>query len=416
MKIRSVLHVVGHSGAYNKDLAAMQAGAKPDGFIYIGQPVTPGYERIVQPGKSVSIMLLLDDGQVAFGDCTDVIFSGAAGRDRLFRPEEHADFLANGLPALLIGWQPDTFRPMAEQIDRLIHRGNMLHTALRYGITQALLHAVALVRRVPMAAVIAAEYDCVCAAAPLPILVSSPTGDWQQLDMRILKRSDLLPHSSFTHVERHVGLQGEKLLDYATRVARRIGEIGDPGYDPTIHLDVYGTLGELFANDIDQIADYLGTLKAAVGRLKLMVEAPIIAQTRQQQIELYRALCEAVDRRGHGAQIIVDEWCNTLEDVRDFADAGAGHLLQVKSPDLGGINNTIEAVIYARAKGLGVSLGGSLNETDQSTRITAHIGLACRPTYLFAKPGAGGDAGLMIETNEMLRTLALLEHARSIAA
>ncbi len=88
-------------------------------------------------------------------------------------------------------------------------------------------------------------------------------------------------------------------------------------------------------------------------------------------------------------------------------------MLQVKSPDLGGINNTIEAVLYACAKGLGVSLGGSLNETDQSTRITAHIGLACRPSYLFAKPGAGGDAGLMIETNEMLRTLALLEHARS---
>jgi len=107
--------------------------------------------------------------------------------------------------------------------------------------------------------------------------------------------------------------------------------------------------------------------------------------------------------------VIVDEWCNTLEDVKAFANAGAGHLLQVKMPDLGGINNAIEAVLYARSKGLGVSLGGSLNETDQSSRITAHVGLACQPTYLFAKPSAGGDAGHMIQTNEMLRTLALLQ-------
>jgi methylaspartate ammonia-lyase len=80
--------------------------------------------------------------------------------------------------------------------------------------------------------------------------------------------------------------------------------------------------------------------------------------------------------------------------------------------DLGGINNAIEAVLYARSKGVGVgvgvSLGGPLNETDQSSRITAHIVLACQPTYLFAKPSAGGDAGHMIQTNEMLRTQALL--------
>jgi len=240
-------------------------------------------------------------------------------------------------------------------------------------------------------------------------LVSSPTNDWTQLDQRILKRVELLPHSSFTHVERHIGLRGEKLIDYARAVVKRIGEIGEPGYHPIIHLDVYGTLGQLFRNDVERIAAYLGELKQAVGTHELMVEAPIIAETRAAQIEIYRALCTAVGRLGHGTQIIVDEWCNTLEDIRDFSDAGAGDLLQIKTPDLGGIGNTIEAVLYARRKGLGVSLGGSLNETDQSARITAHIGLACDPTYMYAKPGPGGDAGLMIMANEVLRTLALLK-------
>jgi methylaspartate ammonia-lyase len=260
-----------------------------------------------------------------------------------------------------------------------------------------------------MARLIAREYGSTLATSPLPILVSASTNDWKQLDQRILKRADLLPHSSFTHVERDVGLRGEKLLEYARRVVARIAQIGEPRYRPTIHLDVYGTLGELFRNDIAAIAAYLGDLKGAVGPHALMVEAPVIMDTRQAQIEIYRALCAALAHAGSSAQVIVDEWCNTLDDVRAFADAGAGHLLQVKMPDLGGINNTIEAVLYARSKGLGVSLGGSLNETDQSSRITAHIGLACQPTYLFAKPSAGGDAGHMIQTNEMLRTLALLQ-------
>jgi methylaspartate ammonia-lyase len=408
MKITEVLHVAGVSGSYNKDMVAIRSGAEPDGFIYRGKPVTPGFRKIVQPGGEVSVMLRLEDGQVGFGDCTDVIFAGAAGRDRLFVPAEHAEFLDAVLPAMLNGRDASRFRPLAEEIERTVWRGQRLHTALRYGISQALLHAAALARHVPMARVIADEYGCKLASRPLPMLVSSPTNDWLQLDQRILKRVELLPHSSFTQVERHIGLRGEKLIDYAQRVVRRIGEIGEPGYRPIIHLDVYGTLGELFANDVARIAGYLGELQASVRGLDLMVESPIIAATQPEQIRLYAELCAAVRRAGFGTQIIVDEWCNTLEDVRAFSDAGAGDLLQIKTPDLGGIGNSIEAVLYARREGLGVSLGGSLNETDQSAKVTAHIGLACDPTYIYAKPGPGGDAGLMIMANEMLRTLALL--------
>ena len=49
-----------------------------------------------------------------------------------------------------------------------------------------------------------------------------------------------------------------------------------------------------------------------------------------------------------------------------------------------------------------------LNETDQSARVTAHVGVACNPTYIYAKPGPGGDGGLMIMANEVLRTLVLM--------
>ena len=38
-------------------------------------------------------MLVLEDGQIAFGDCADVILAGVAGRDPLFNAEAHIDYV-----------------------------------------------------------------------------------------------------------------------------------------------------------------------------------------------------------------------------------------------------------------------------------------------------------------------------------
>ncbi|MBV9585997.1 MAG: methylaspartate ammonia-lyase, partial [Alphaproteobacteria bacterium] len=76
MNIADVIAVPGRAGFFNRDLAAVKAGAKADGFAYPGRPVSPGFTRIVQPGTAISVMLVLEDGQVAFGDCMDVILSG----------------------------------------------------------------------------------------------------------------------------------------------------------------------------------------------------------------------------------------------------------------------------------------------------------------------------------------------------
>src|SRR5262249_11695559 len=267
------------------------------------------------------------------------------------------------------------------------HNGKPLHTALRYGLTQALLHAASLANHRTMAEIVAREYGCEIATAPLPILASCHKEDVQMIDRMILKRADLLPHASFQQVERDIGLKGEKLIAYAQGIVRRIREIGDPDYRPVIHLDVYGTIGELFGDDIAAIARYLGDLKAAVEPPDLLVESFTIAPSRAEQIDRFRALRAALRDAGHRVGIIVDEWCNTLDDIRVFADAGAADYAQIKTPDLGGVNNTIEAVLYARAKGMGCCLGGRGNETDQSARITPQIGPPPRPTFLFSKPG-----------------------------
>ncbi len=309
---------------------------------------------------------------------------------------------------LLRGRPIDRFRDLAEEVDRATIGGKPLHTAVRYGATQALLHAAALANRLTMAEIVSREYGTTIAKAPIPILASCHKDDAQMIDRMILKRVELLPHASFQQVERDIGRDGGKLVAYAEGIKRRIAEIGDPDYRPAIHLDVYGTLGEAFGGDIGRIADYLGALERAVRPHPLFVESFTIAASRAAQIEAFGALRSELSRRGAGVRIIVDEWCNTLDDLKAFADAGAADCAQIKTPDLGGINNAIEAVLYARSKGMGCCLGGSGNETDQSARITAQIGLACQPDFLLSKPGFGGDEALMILSNEMVRTLALL--------
>jgi len=224
-----------------------------------------------------------------------------------------------------------------------------------------------------------------------------------------------LPHASFQQVERDIGLEGEKLIAYSSWIVERIRQIGDPGYQPRIHLDVYGTLGELFGGEIDAIAVYLSELEAAVQPHELLLESFVIAESRAAQIETFCALRSALTRQGSQVKIIVDEWCNTLDDIKAFADAEAADYAQIKTPDLGGINNAIEAVLYVRRMGMGCCLGGSGNETDQSARITAQIGLACQPDFLLSKPGFGGDEALMIQTNEMVRTLALIDASRAVS-
>ena len=107
-------------------------------------------------------------------------------------------------------------------------------------------------------------------------------------------------------------------------------------------------------------------------------------------------------------KIVADEFCNSLSDIRAFAQAGAADMIQIKMPDLGGLTESIEAVRHCHSRGVLAFLGGSCNETDQSARITVHVALATGADQIYNKPGFGVDEGYMIVHNEMARAIALL--------
>ena len=92
-------------------------------------------------------------------------------------------------------------------------------------------------------------------------------------------------------------------------------------------------------------------------------------------------------------KIVADEWCNTVEDVRDFIAADACHMVQIKTPVLGGIQETVESVLYCKAHGMEAYQGGTCNETDVSAQCCVHLAMATHPKQMLAKPGMGFDEG-----------------------
>ena len=92
-----------------------------------------------------------------------------------------------------------------------------------------------------------------------------------------------------------------------------------------------------------------------------------------------KKLTYILDELGSSVKIVADEWCNTLEDIIYFADNRAGHMIQIKTPDLGSIHNTVEAVLYCKEKGIGAYQGGTCNETDRSAQVCVHAAMATKP-------------------------------------
>jgi methylaspartate ammonia-lyase len=88
--------------------------------------------------------------------------------------------------------------------------------------------------------------------------------------------------------------------------------------------------------------------------------------------------------------------------------AEAAHGIHVKTPDLGGIGNTVEALLMVRRSGLGAYCGGTCNETDSSAQVSAHVAMTCGAVQVLAKPGMGVDEGSMIVGNETARVAALV--------
>ena len=287
--------------------------------------------------------------------------------------------------------------------------GKRLHTAIRYGLTQALLNACATANHLTMAEVIRKEYG-ITETEYKPVAIFAQSGDDRYInaDKMIIKEADVLPHALINHVETKLGKDGSILKEYVAWLRDRILKWrASENYNPIFHIDVYGTIGLAFNNDVDKMTTYLMELEETAKPFAIRIEGPVDTGDREGTMVALRDITAELEKRGSKLEIVADEWCNTLEDIKYFADNKAGHMLQIKTPDLGGVNNVAEAILYCNEKNIGSYCGGTCNETNISAQTTTNIAIACMADQCLAKPGMGVDEGYMIVRNEMNRVLAI---------
>ena len=415
MKIIDVVCSAGRTGFYFDDQRAIKKGAAHDGMFYSGETVTEGFTSVRQAGESISVMIILEDGQIAYGDCAAVQYSGAGGRDPLFLAKDFIPLIDKYIKPELVGKEADNFRALCEMMESITIDGKRLHTAIRYGVSQAILDAVAKATHRLMCEVVADEYGCTVSEAPIPIFTQSGDDRYLNADKMIIKGAPVLPHALINNVHDKLGDHGEKLLEYVAWLRDRIlTKRTDESYNPVFHLDLYGTIGTAFGDfNFSAMADYIAKVEQAAKPFHVRIEGPMDCDSdRETQIKALSGLTAELDRRGIDVELVADEWCNTLEDIKLFADNKAGHMIQIKTPDLGGINNTIEAVLYCKEKGVGAYQGGTCNETDRSAQVCVHCAMATQPVQILAKPGMGVDEGFMIAYNEMNRIIAVRKALR----
>lgn len=414
MKIIDVLVTKSYTGFYFDDQAAIKNGASQDGLIYLGTPITPGFKSIRQPGEAISIQLVLEDGSIGIGDCAAVQYSGAGGREVLFTADEFIPFIEKNIKPLLIGEDVSQFRPLAEKYDKLVINNKPIHMAIRYGLTQALLNATAQATKLTKAEVVRREYNINDDVYTyVPIFTQSGDDRYINADKMILKEVDALPHALFNNLNK-LGQNGEKLVEYIKWLKNRVVTIRRrEDYNPVFHIDTYGTIGMAFNYDIPKMVEYFKVLEETANPFKLRIEGPVDAGSKEKTIYYLKELRKELDSKNIKVEIVADEWCNTLEDVIDFVNEKAGHMVQIKTPDLGGVNNTIEAILYCHGKDVTPYCGGTCNETEISAQVTTNIAIACKAVQILGKPGMGCDEALMICKNEENRVLAIANNRKN---
>jgi methylaspartate ammonia-lyase len=411
--------VPGTTGFYFDDQRAIKKGAFQDGFFYRGTPVTPGFEAVRQAGESLSIVLELEDGTRGIGDCASVQYSGSGGRDPLFLASEYKILFHEQVLPRITGIRFDSFLHAADYIETLTAPGidgtvRGLHTALRYGLSQALLSAAAGTHNELMCETICREYGLPLCPDTVPLFAQSGDDRYTNADKMIIKEAQVLPHALINNIDKKLGRNGEKLAEYITWLRERIRNFRINGsYRPSLHIDVYGTVGLLYDNDAGKITEYLAGLGETAAPFELYIEGPVDAEAKEPQIALLYEITAGLKRIGSEVKIVADEWCNTKEDIIRFTDAECCHMVQIKTPDLGSIHNVADSVLYCKTRNMEAYQGGTCNETDLSARACVHVAMAVKPDRMLAKPGMGFDEGYMITHNEMARISAAIRKKQS---
>lgn len=411
MKIKKVLCTEVLTGFYMDDKEAIKRGAQEDGLVYKGEPVTPGFKHIRQPGVAVSVMFVLENGDIAYGDCAVAQYAASDGREVPNTGAKLIEVINKYVVPYFEGMDLTNFKQTAETFDRYeFPEIGRLPASIRYGVTQAILEGVSKIKHCTMCEVVLEEYNLPIDLTPVRLNAQSGDERYINVDKMILKKVGMMPHGLINNVEKKLGAgDGKIFLNWIDWVTKRIKEIGEPDYNPVMRYDMYGTIGYCFDNDLDKVVDYLIKMEEICKPYQVFCEMPVDLKSDEKQMEGFKYIRKKLDEKGSTMKLIIDEYANTYEDIKRWVDNKGMDMVQVKTIDLGGINNIIEAVLYCKEHNILAYQGGTCNETDHSAIVCVNLAMATHPFAMASKPGMGVDEGVMIVNNEQQRLLKILE-------
>ncbi|MBK7894809.1 MAG: hypothetical protein IPJ90_07980 [Anaerolineaceae bacterium] len=375
-------------------------------------------------GRSqLTIGLQLSNGQWFWADCLAVPAASRGGETAVFNPIQAADHVQNLVRPLWQGQPAAAFRPLAQMLLPLtetfcytrtsppkpkpatgaVSRRSLitgflaeeepaapkeapvmverpLHPALQYGLTAALLPAVAAANRVTVAEWLAREYGLVGVETAVPLQI--PLDDKTIQAAHTILTTHVASFGYTTGSKNHkaaLGTNGERLQQHVRQLAAWLPTL-NPEYAPTLHLDLQGGFGQLFGNNSGKILGAIYGLEQAAKPYELLMQNPVWREDLATQVAQLKELTSFCRIRRLKVQLVADAWVDSLAAVQQFADATICQMVHLELPRLGNLEVGITAVLHAHAQNQPVVLSGS------DTPLTTQVALATRPALLHGLP------------------------------
>lgn len=375
-------------------------------------------------GRSqLTVGLQLSDGQQFWADCVAVPAASRLEDTAVFDPIQAANHVKNLVQPLWQDQPATAFRPLAQMLLPLKESYNFtrtiapqpqpaagtvtrrglitgflaeeevpeprleevtierpLHPALQYGLTAALLRAVAAVNRESIAALVAREYEETLAETAVPLQIALDDDTIQTA--RTILTTHVASLGYTTSKNNHkamLGANGERLQRHVRQIAAWLPTV-NAAFQPTIHLNLQDSFRVLFDNDEGKVLGALVGLEQAAKPFTLHIQNPVWQDSCEAQVKSLQKLKGYLAFRRLNLKLVADAWADSLADVTEFANSEVCHMVHVELPRLGNLEVGITAVSYLKSQNQSVLLSGKDNS------LTTHIALATTPTILSGSP------------------------------
>jgi methylaspartate ammonia-lyase len=296
---------------------------------------------------------------------------------------------------------PAAIEPVVEQYE--VKRP--IHAAIRYGVSQAILQAVAHGQQKSPIQVLRDEYGVTREITAVPL--HAEINPHMPLSIQTITDSPITSVGytiSGSNPVAELGAKGEVLQRFVRELKEQLVPTADPA-QLTFHFNVRGGYGRLCDNNLGQILGMLYGLEKTAEPFRIRVEDPLLLDNRDQHIKKMAELTTYLQLRQMSLQLVAHQGIDSAADATTFIDSHAAHMLHLDLPQMGRLDEAITAVLACQDEQVDTLLGGTPTETQLAAHISTQLALALQPTLLLAKPGYLGEAGVATMHNQMVRQI-----------